>query len=227
MSDAKNGERLTPFYWERQDNETDAAYAAFAVYRDLGPSRTKVQAYRDRYDKPEATQASGTFSEWARRYEWDDRARQFDLHNRRQEIQAFLGLSLNEHLDALRSDAVQFADMELRAARELGEALLLQVKQWIEQARKPGFVASASDIRAIGTLWRDLIEHGMNTKGAAVGVHQLVGLLTGETPLELGTHGGAQQRADVGPSGTQGGHSGTQAGAGSPGPSLPPSPALA
>ncbi len=37
--------------WTRRPGETSTAYAAFCAYRDLGPSRSLAEAYRQRTGK--------------------------------------------------------------------------------------------------------------------------------------------------------------------------------
>lgn len=189
----EKADRLTPYYWEQQPGETDAAYLAFEAYRDLGPSRNVTQAYRVRYDKPDATQPNGTFREWAKRFEWKDRAQSFDLYVRRQQIQAFLGLSLNEHLDGLRTDAVTTAEKMLRVAEDIGDGLARVAKKWLEHIQREDYTPTATDVRVLSQVWQMLSETGMNVKGAAVGVHQLLGMLTGDTPLDLGGGMGTRQ----------------------------------
>jgi len=67
--------------WERQENETDRAWAAFQVYRDLLPGdRSYDAAYRKTYDKPTNIHAPKWYRDWAKEYDWIDRARAWDRH---------------------------------------------------------------------------------------------------------------------------------------------------
>lgn len=61
--------------WERLPKETDAQYAAFVAYRDLGPARTFREAAKDQFVKAK----EGTLSKWARQFDWQGRAGQYDL----------------------------------------------------------------------------------------------------------------------------------------------------
>lgn len=63
--------------WDRLENETAKAYAAFAVYRDLGPLRSLVRA-RDKLGKRPGYET--LLGRWSRRYNWVERAQAWDAH---------------------------------------------------------------------------------------------------------------------------------------------------
>lgn len=67
-----------PDSWDQLPNEPKEAFAAFVVYRDLGPTRGVVEAYRQSRGKPGAKQATGTWNGWAKRYRWAPRAAAWD-----------------------------------------------------------------------------------------------------------------------------------------------------
>lgn len=89
-------------FWERQPDESDTAYNAFCVYRDMGITRSLRKAaaafYADRQDSQEATSEppeSGTdsqltrFKRWSRKWMWAARAEAHDAeedHERRLEL---------------------------------------------------------------------------------------------------------------------------------------------
>ncbi len=58
--------------WERQPNETEKAYAAFSVYRDMADKRT-IQAVCDEIGK-----SYQAVYRWVSKYEWKDRVRLYD-----------------------------------------------------------------------------------------------------------------------------------------------------
>ncbi len=64
--------------WERQDGESSQAFAAFVLYRDLGPHRSLLKAYQRH--KPDAELLAGLWSEWSARWRWLDRALAYDDH---------------------------------------------------------------------------------------------------------------------------------------------------
>lgn len=72
-----------PYPWERREDESPRAYAAFCAYRDMGPGRS--------FDKAAALVAAGEpqnspktaprhWTTWASRYEWRSRATAYDTH---------------------------------------------------------------------------------------------------------------------------------------------------
>ena len=58
------------------------------MYRNLGPERTIRLAYRTGTKHANADQVSGRWSQWAKRHEWEDRARAYDAHLEKVELQA-------------------------------------------------------------------------------------------------------------------------------------------
>lgn len=50
-----------PEIWERQPRESSKAYAAFCVYRDLGPERS-LEKVRQNLDKPRSRKWLGDWS---------------------------------------------------------------------------------------------------------------------------------------------------------------------
>lgn len=69
---------------KRQPDESDKAWLAWEIYRDLGPSRDILTAWR-KYAKAtglEGKYASNGFKQWHLKYEWDARAAAFDQAHR-------------------------------------------------------------------------------------------------------------------------------------------------
>jgi hypothetical protein len=64
----------TPFPYEHQPGETAKAFAAFVVFRDLGPERSVLKAYRQKTGKKQAKQATGVWNGWATTHNWHSRA---------------------------------------------------------------------------------------------------------------------------------------------------------
>jgi len=64
--------------WERQPGESSKAFAAFRVFRDLGPRRSVAEAYRQKTGRVHARQASGNWNAVATRWLWQERARAWD-----------------------------------------------------------------------------------------------------------------------------------------------------
>lgn len=66
--------------WDRQPNESEAAYARFLAYRNLGPARSLDAAYRVTKGD-ESLQAPGSWAQESARFEWVRRASEWDIHN--------------------------------------------------------------------------------------------------------------------------------------------------
>jgi hypothetical protein len=71
--------------WERQPEETGPAFAAFQVYRDLGPERTIANTRRAMKSDAETKAggmtlgaANGKLQKWAYKYNWEVRALAYD-----------------------------------------------------------------------------------------------------------------------------------------------------
>jgi hypothetical protein len=64
--------------WLQRPDESGPAFEAFKAYLDLGPSRSVVEAFRQRTGKEQAKQASGQWNDWAARFDWSDRTRAWD-----------------------------------------------------------------------------------------------------------------------------------------------------
>lgn len=60
--------------WERQPGETDKAYAAFRLYRDMNPSTRSITAARQQSGKTSDRQ----WEEWSGKYAWVERAAAYD-----------------------------------------------------------------------------------------------------------------------------------------------------
>lgn len=103
--------------WERRRGESARAYAAFCVYRDLGPGRSLNLAYgewrRALGFTGDTAKAAGYWAGWSSGFEWVARAAAYD-----------------EHLEALRRAAREDAlarleqrrlDFELKNQRRLEE----------------------------------------------------------------------------------------------------------
>jgi hypothetical protein len=104
--------------WHRLEPETDRAYEAFQTFLGL-PSgdRTLVAAYRSYVQNPDSSKVSDTWSEWARRYAWKERARAYDAHIDR--------IRRNSMEEAIQQEAAEQARQAERARNHLNEILTI------------------------------------------------------------------------------------------------------
>lgn len=64
--------------WERQKDESEKAYEAFSIYRDMGVGRTVI-AVVEKLGK-----SRSLLDRWKSRWNWDDRVRRYDADIERQ-----------------------------------------------------------------------------------------------------------------------------------------------
>ena len=64
--------RQTEQPWERQPGESEQAFEAFKIYRDLGVRRSNAEACK------QLSKSRQLISRWKSKYEWDDRVRAYD-----------------------------------------------------------------------------------------------------------------------------------------------------
>jgi hypothetical protein len=90
--------------WERQPGESDPAWAAFVVYRDLPPSERSISRVVSDTGKSRSLIAG-----WSSRWDWKDRAAQYDRHMDRQatrrEIEAIAKMKENHLILATNAQA--------------------------------------------------------------------------------------------------------------------------
>jgi hypothetical protein len=126
------------------EGEGARAFAAFELYRQLGPGRTVEEAWRQ-YRSRLGTRRQGAatfasprpmpyFSRWTKRYEWRARALAWDQVQvaiaRDQESDQALKARMAEQEEQLRQRDLW--KEEARAARTLGRRLLMRALQGIE-----------------------------------------------------------------------------------------------
>lgn len=70
--------------WERQEDESDAAYTRFLIYRNLGPSRSLDAAYRaslgDAAKRRKPPRVSGQWQDDSAQFHWPERAAAWDIY---------------------------------------------------------------------------------------------------------------------------------------------------
>lgn len=89
--------------WEQRPDESDKAWSAFRLFRDLGPSRNLRQAAAAYYHgNPEALPTEGQVSnikKWSARFDWRDRVRALEARDemvRREGIEAHMRTKAHE-----------------------------------------------------------------------------------------------------------------------------------
>src|SRR5690349_6145499 len=99
-------EKMTPLPWERQPGDSPQAWAAFVVYRDMGPGRS-IRAVCSDMGKDR-----GTIGLWSSRHGWRARVEAFD---REQDRIARL---------AMIDKAIRMGERHAEQAMDVGEGLM-------------------------------------------------------------------------------------------------------
>lgn len=114
-----------PRPWDQLEEETPKAYAAFCVFRDLGPARLLCEAIRIHYS---GRSCQRHVNDWKRIYRWDERVRAYDQHCQRlaEEATAAAVAAEKAKLEAERIEAkrqrVETARLAVSKARAALEA---------------------------------------------------------------------------------------------------------
>jgi hypothetical protein len=125
--------------WERREEESDEAFAAFATYRDMGRQRSIDAAYatyvaksgkeKRKRSKPVArNRAAGGWHTWSSRYEWVARASAYDDHMEAAELAARQKV---REAEAAKWEARRLAQREREWT--LGEKLQQKAEQLVSQ----------------------------------------------------------------------------------------------
>ncbi|MFN7938357.1 MAG: hypothetical protein U0R19_33830 [Bryobacteraceae bacterium] len=117
--------------WTRRSKEPSKAWSAFVVYRDMLPSKRGLTAafrlwYGQNYPG-ESVPASPppNWSEWKRRWQWDERTEAFDRVNQA-DAEKVARLRHREFLNQTREQFYVIAESKLRAL-EVMRALILRL----------------------------------------------------------------------------------------------------
>jgi hypothetical protein len=130
--------------WDPTEGESAKAYAAFELYRRLGPERTVAEAWRQYCTRPGTRRGHAStftvprvmpyFSKWAVRWRWRERALAWDAEQaeieRDQRLDRELQERAREHEEEIRQR--QLMREEARAARALARRVLLRTLQTVE-----------------------------------------------------------------------------------------------
>lgn len=112
--------------WERREDESAPAFAAFVAFRDMEPAkRSLVDAYRIAKGKPEARQGPGTWNTWRHKFTWDARSAAWDDHLVAEELEAIAAQRRRDaalwerRREKLRQDTHEISQALLRKAEDM------------------------------------------------------------------------------------------------------------
>lgn len=107
--------------WEPLPGESSKAYKMFLVYRDLGPSRSQVDAWRSCTGRPPRAEvnsenAPGHVKAWGTEHSWVQRAKDWDAHIARETeigtIEGIRAMKQGNFAAALKLQQVALAALE-------------------------------------------------------------------------------------------------------------------
>ena len=157
--------------WTRHADESAVAYKAFCTYRDLGPSRSLDEAYRQHTGQQKGNKrATGHWTRWYSKFEWRARAEAYDAHL---EL-----LARRDREAAYIKDLQNLQDRQKKLAQAtLGAAIHLLQKAG-ERLRK--LEAGDIDTKTLPSYFRAadaITEAATNAEATALGLHELITLL--------------------------------------------------
>lgn len=168
--------------WEQREEESDRAYHAFCIFRDLeGQEQTIHNAYRRWANRGASWSGSpsGSFKGWARDFEWVARARDYSvwqtLHRQRLREREHMA-RLEAHREHLHREAVRSGAM--------ARALFDRLQPALRELETDGL--SATELVKLMRLAMDLNEMSVTQQGAALAVDELVDVLGGAGELVTG-----------------------------------------
>lgn len=165
-----------PQAWERQEGETSKAWAAFAVYRDLGKNRTLMTTVEALGKKPGYKRVLET---WSSKFDWVSRCRAFDNHidwvsrtlreqNNRQEY--------TRKLDTYRQNTETTGKVTVSLGVKGIQLLQKQITKYLTSSRdlKPADIASLMRASIMA------IDIGSKMQSDALGIERLLDALDGK-----------------------------------------------
>jgi hypothetical protein len=132
MSDTTETENPT---WVQRDNETDKAYDAFLLFRDLGRTRTIEGAYlkslsdeekRKKAEKSGRLKAPGSWTNWFADHQWRERVREWDRFKDTESAQLAAAVrtkNIEKYLSDLDTDATNTRTILHSLQKKLGTAV--------------------------------------------------------------------------------------------------------
>lgn len=103
--------------WERREDETDLAWMAFRIFRDLGLGRTVEEAWRKYSEKRDLAggKAQSHFHNWKAEHDWYERVEAFDRRKEKQHQEQLLA-ARREALEEIAGSAGDLANALLAMA---------------------------------------------------------------------------------------------------------------
>jgi hypothetical protein len=155
---------------QRQEGESDRAWLAFEIYRDMGAGRTIDGAYliyrsKVNPDSPKLSEtvriASPSFKEWSRKFNWLDRVKDWDGGHAKRLQEKLLAADQEKYINSvekLRSE-VEAVSKELMQTARISNSIALR--------QLSGIASKIGKQRSFEPMPKDLLrEHSEHTSTA-------------------------------------------------------------
>jgi hypothetical protein len=150
--------------------ETSKAFAAFTIYRDLGPGRSIDAGYNKATSK--VGRANKVWADWSTKYQWVERAKLYDTYiaeQRRKRLEVEHTAELEEYRKELARSS--------RASLQAGQRMLKMAIEKLQAMEKNKEQPPSKSLPAFVKAANDTITSAMDGWGMALTVDELMGLL--------------------------------------------------
>lgn len=113
--------------WDRLPKETDKAWEAFQIYRDMGPKRSQRAVGRV------LSKSSSLMKRWSQKYNWPDRAHAFDAYHSATLRNATLSVTKR----TIRKRRKKYLEIA-KAMQHIARVRLAQIIEVVETGESPG-----------------------------------------------------------------------------------------
>jgi hypothetical protein len=162
--------------WDRRDDETPKAWAAFSDYRDLGKWRSVDRAYQQQ--QKTSKRAARHWWDWYDAFDWKPRAEAYDAHQERQARKEAEAAHRRQIRD-FQSRQQERAEKLHRASISLLDKALTRLQDLTPEDMDPAQLVGV--LRAAATA----TETAGNAEAAALGVEELLKALPDEPGDDL------------------------------------------
>jgi hypothetical protein len=140
-----------PDPWEQLVGESQRAYAAFCAYRDLGPERSLLKAFRQQKGKEAAKTTDGTWTGWSSTFRWSERVKAYDtaVEKKRRET---LERERENRVREMRARAEATGKRLQTTAEKILDALdtRLEIPLRVDAKAIPSLLRAAADVAGKG-----------------------------------------------------------------------------
>src|SRR5690242_6023380 len=118
--------------WEQQPGESDKAFAAFLIFREMQLPRSATGAYRIYRKDPSIKLLPGNWQEWSRKWKWGERATAFD--KRLDQVRTSVAEKVIEEMTERRYREIEISALNVvKETAALAHVSIKDVMDWDEE----------------------------------------------------------------------------------------------